>query len=101
MAPGIPPTDGAVAELLAEKIRRYLPKASEVAIKSSWAGFRTLTPDGLFIIGWDPRVKGFFWVAGLGGHGMTTSYAVGGLAARLIVGDKSELAEVFSPQRFL
>jgi glycine/D-amino acid oxidase-like deaminating enzyme len=101
MAPGIPPTDDAVAELLAEKVRRYLPRASEVAIKSSWAGFRTLTPDGRFIMGWDPRVKGFFWVAGLGGHGMTTSYAVGALAAELVLAGESAEAEEFSPRRFL
>lgn len=101
MAPGIPPTDSAVAELLAEKIKRYLPGASDVAIKHSWAGFRTLSADGRFVIGWDPKVKGFFWVAGLGGHGMTTSHAVGARAARLILAGEGEVAEEFSPERFL
>lgn len=101
MAPGMPPTDSAVMELLAEKIKRYLPRASDAAIKHSWAGLRTFSPDGRFVIGWDPKVKGFFWVAGLGGHGMTTSYGVGGLAARLIVGEASRSAEAFAPERFL
>ena len=101
MVPGMPPTDSTVAELLADKIRRYLPKASDVAIKNSWAGLRTFSADGRFVIGWDPKVKGFFWVAGLGGHGMTTSYAVGGLAARLILGEESRFAKEFSPHRFL
>ncbi len=101
MAPGIPPTDSAVTELLAEKIRSYLPAASDVAIKNSWAGFRTFSPDSRFVIGWDPKVKGFFWVAGLGGHGMTTSYGVGALAARVILGGENEAAEEFSPRRFL
>ena len=32
---------------------------------------------GRFVVGPDPTVRGFFWVAGLGGHGVTTSHAVG------------------------
>ncbi len=99
MAPGIPSTDNAVVELLAEKIRNYLPAASDIAIKTSWAGLRTFSPDGRFVIGWDPKIKGFFWVAALGGHGMTTSYGVGGLAADLIL-DKGGRGEEFSPARY-
>lgn len=99
MEPGIPPTDNAVVELLAEKIRSYLPAASDVAIKTSWAGLRTFSPDGRFVIGEDPKIKGFFWVAALGGHGMTTSYGVGRLAADLILDGKGRGKE-FSPARF-
>ncbi|HET8564336.1 MAG TPA: FAD-dependent oxidoreductase, partial [Candidatus Binatia bacterium] len=80
MAPGDPPVDAAVRELLAEKIQSYIPGLAEVSINKSWAGFRTLSSDGRFIIGWDPIVKGLFWVAGLGGHGVTTSASVGALA---------------------
>jgi D-arginine dehydrogenase len=100
MAPGIPATDDAAAELLFEKIRRYAPALSEVAIKTSWAGFRTLSSDGRFVIGWDPKVKGFFWVAGLGGHGVTTGSAVGALAAELILDSETGRAAEFSPKRF-
>lgn len=101
MLPGIPPTDDSVQALLAEKVPRYLPTISNVAIKRSWAGLRTLSGDGRFVIGWDPQVRGFFWVAGLGGHGVTTSSSVGALAASLILNpDASESAE-FSPKRFV
>jgi len=101
MAPGIPPTDDSVAELLAEKIRDHLPKMADVAIRTSMAGLRTLSPDGRFVIGWDPKVRGFFWVAGLGGHGVTTSSAVGALAASLILDPDGERGREFSPKRFL
>ncbi len=101
MAPGIPPTDNAVAELLAEKIKSYLPAASDVAIKNCWAGLRTFSSDGRFVIGWDPKIKSFFWVAGLGGHGMTTSFGVGSLAADLILNRDGRRGEEFNPARFV
>ena len=89
-----------VKELLAEKIERFLPALSGVSISKGWAGFRTLTPDGRFVIGWDSRVDNFFWVAGLGGHGMTTSSAVGALAAELLLGGAGKKSPAFSPDRF-
>ena len=101
LPPGDPPVDGAVQEILAEKIERFMPGLSSVSIARGWAGFRTLTPDGRFIIGWDPKVTNFFWVAGLGGHGMTTSSAVGELAAELLIGGPEQKSLPFSPQRFV
>ena len=59
-----------------------------------------MTSDGRFIIGWDPKVENFFWVAGLGGHGMTTSAAVGELAADLLLGDRRKNSPAFAPERF-
>lgn len=100
LPPGDPPVDTSASELLAEKIDRFLPGLSRVSIQKGWAGARTLTPDGRFIIGWDPDVKSFFWVAGLGGHGMTTSAAVGALAAELLIGGPEKESPPFSPARF-
>ncbi len=100
MAPGDPPTDSSVAELLAEKIRQRFPGIADVAIRKSWAGLRTLSNDGRFVIGWDSKVRGFFWVAGLGGHGVTTSSAVGALAAGLILDPSERRGGPFSPGRF-
>ena len=99
MLPGDTPTDEAVTELLYDKIHRHFPALAEIAIKRSWAGLRTLSDDGRFVIGWDPKIKGFFWAAALGGHGVTTSYAVGALAAKLIL-DPMATSE-FSPERFV
>jgi D-arginine dehydrogenase len=77
-----------------------MPALSGVSISKGWAGFRTLTPDGRFVIGWDPKVNNFFWVAGLGGHGMTTSSAVGALAADLLLSGADKKSPAFSPERF-
>lgn len=101
LPPGDPPVEESAKELLAEKIERFIPGLSGVSINKYWAGFRTLTPDGRFIIGWDPQVSHFFWVAGLGGHGMTTSAAVGELATQLLLAGFDAKSEPFSPARFL
>jgi D-arginine dehydrogenase len=101
MHPGIPPTDDSVASLLADKLKRYLPEFSKATILRSQAGFRTLTADGRFVIGRDPGVGGFFWVAGMGGHGVTASWAVGKLASSLIIHSGSPEEERLSPARFI
>jgi D-arginine dehydrogenase len=101
LTPGDPPLDPAIGELLAEKIQRYMPALESVSIHKYWAGFRTISSDGRFVVGWDPHLDGFFWVAGLGGHGVTTSSAVGALAADLIIAGPGKKAEAFSPTRFL
>jgi glycine/D-amino acid oxidase-like deaminating enzyme len=100
LPPGDPPVKGDVQELLAEKIQNHIPALSDVSISRGWAGFRTLTPDGRFVIGWDGEVEGLFWVAGLGGHGMTTSAAVGRLAVDLLLSGPERNAAAFSPTRF-
>jgi glycine/D-amino acid oxidase-like deaminating enzyme len=52
------------------------------------------------VIGWDAKVQGFFWVVALGGHGVTTSSAVGALAAELIAAGPGKKSDAFSPERF-
>lgn len=49
-----------------------------------WAGLRTFAPDKTFVVGFDPRTEGFFWLAGQGGYGVQTSPGMAKLAAALI-----------------
>ncbi|HVO96188.1 MAG TPA: FAD-dependent oxidoreductase [Terriglobales bacterium] len=100
LPPSDPPMDENVKITLAEKIERFMPDLSGVSISRGWAGVRTLTPDGRFVIGWDSKVENFFWVAGLGGHGMTTSSAVGALSADLLLEGPGKKSPPFSPERF-
>ncbi|MFC1707674.1 hypothetical protein ACFL59_12805, partial [Planctomycetota bacterium] len=55
--------------------------------------------DRSFVVGWDPIMEGFFWVAGLGGHGVTTSAAVGALARDLLLAGPGAQHPVFGPAR--
>jgi D-arginine dehydrogenase len=53
-------------------------------VRSSWAGLRSFVDDRAMVIGFDPRVTGFFWLAGQGGTGIQTAPAAGRLTAALI-----------------
>jgi len=96
--PGDATVDPAAQRFLEEKRARHAPRLAGIPLASGKAGLRTLTPDGRFVIGPDPRIAGFVWLAGLGGHGVTTSFAVGALAARLIA--EGGGAPAFAPGRF-
>ena len=55
-----------------------------------WAGLRTFAPDKTFVVGFDPRTEGFFWLAGQGGYGVQTSPGMAKLTAALITGASPE-----------
>jgi D-arginine dehydrogenase len=84
--PGLPSTDPAAAELLADKLARHAPGLGDLVLRKSWACLRTFAPDRRPLIGWDPDRPGLFHVAGLGGFGVMTSAAVGELAAARLLG---------------
>ncbi len=77
-------------------------------IDSRWAGLRSFVDDGVPVVGFDPRVEGFFWLAGQGGYGIQTAHAMGRAAAALAAGaplpadlvDAGVTAEALSPARF-
>lgn len=103
----LPPTSGeavdpGMAQMLVDKLSAISPRYRKIKLTKARSGLRTMAPDGRFVIGVDPDLFGFFWVAGLGGHGVTTCFSVGRLAADLILGHKvdSKLQKAFSPARF-
>ncbi|WP_426701082.1 NAD(P)/FAD-dependent oxidoreductase [Rhodanobacter sp. Col0626] len=53
-------------------------------VQQKWAGLRSFVEDRSPVIGYDPQVADFFWIAALGGYGIQTAPAVGRLAAALI-----------------
>ncbi|MDA1099982.1 MAG: FAD-dependent oxidoreductase [Proteobacteria bacterium] len=53
----------------------------------SWAGLRSFVADKTPVVGFDPEVDGFFWLAGQGGYGIQTSPSMGRVAAALARGD--------------
>jgi D-arginine dehydrogenase len=77
-------------------------------IKNKWAGLRSFVADKNLVVGYDPDVTGFFWLAGQGGYGIQTAAAAGRLAAGLALGqglpeDVAELGvteRALSPARF-
>lgn len=54
--------------------------------RSTWAGLRSFVADGDMVIGPDPAVPGFFWLAAQGGYGIQSAPGAAALAASLLLG---------------
>jgi len=91
----------AIAEGL-ERLRALAPTLVPRTLGRRWAGLRTFAPDRVPVVGEDPRVRGFFWLAGQGGCGIETSPIVGQVAADLILDGRTARfdASVLAPSRF-
>ena len=74
-----------------------------------WAGLRTFAPDKAFVVGFDPRTQGFFWLAGQGGYGVQTSPGMAQLVTALIAttappeqaGLSADLIRQLAPDRLI
>jgi D-arginine dehydrogenase len=53
-------------------------------VRRKWAGLRCFVRDRSPVVGYDPALPGFFWLAALGGYGIQTAPAMGRLAAALL-----------------
>lgn len=96
--PAEPDVDPARREELARKVADAFGALGEWRLGPGWACLRTFAKDERFVIGPDPSVQGLFWVAALGGHGMTSAWAIGRLAAQAILGRRA--GGPFDPRRF-
>jgi len=71
---------------IAEAIELYQAHMNHAITRldHTWAGLRSFAPDGEPVVGFDPLIEGFFWLAGQGGYGIQTSPALSLTAAALI-----------------
>ena len=54
-------------------------------VTRAWAGLRSFVPDRRPVVGEDPDLPNFFWLAGQGGFGIMTSPALSRALASLVV----------------
>jgi D-arginine dehydrogenase len=99
--PGIPPTDPAALEALAVKLGEIAPPLGGARVLRSWACLRTMTADQEPVVGEDPRVRGLYWIAGLGGRGMSCGVGAAELLARSVVGLPHPLARTLAVSRLV
>jgi D-arginine dehydrogenase len=95
------PDEETVAEAV-DRLQTLAPPLAPRALRRKWAGLRTFSPDLLPVVGPDPRLPGFFWLAGQAGCGIETSPALGQIAADLVVDrgtTRLDAAEI-TPARF-
>ena len=101
--PGPTQVDGRSLDWLNAKMEFFLPQYHPVKnVVRVWSGLRTFSKDGRFIAGWDASVPNLFWVACLGGYGLTASAAMGRLASSLLTHKpvNPQLQSALSPARF-
>ena len=55
-------------------------------VENKWAGLRSFVADGVPVVGFDPDIAGFFWLAGQGGYGIQSAPALARLAAARVLG---------------
>nr|MCU0802602.1 FAD-binding oxidoreductase [Paracoccaceae bacterium] len=92
--------------VLAEGLARYEAMVTEPVTRllANWAGLRTFAPDRVPVIGPDPRVPGFWWLAGQGGYGFQSCAGAAQLLGNLVA-DRApdvgaDMAARLSPARF-
>lgn len=86
----VPPGDVQPEELAVATAIDRVETATTFAfrrMRSAWAGIRCFAPDRSPVVGFDPDVPRFFWLAGQGGYGIQTAPALGRLSAALVTGD--------------
>ncbi len=77
------------------------PALSGAEARRTWAGLRPMTPDGLPIIGAEPRLQGLWYATGHGRNGILLAGLTGLLMRQLLEGETpDEDLEPFAPDRF-
>jgi D-arginine dehydrogenase len=103
----MPPCDAAPDELVIaealDRLAKLAPRLAPKTVRRTWAGLRTFAPDRVLVVGQDPTLRGFFWLAGQGGCGIETSPAVGQIAADLLLDGHTTRfpAALLAPTRFV
>lgn len=76
--------DEAAPRRLRALVARRIPGAGPLEILWARAGHRSHLPDRRFLLGPDPRLPGWNWAVGLGGHGITCALAIAERVARAL-----------------
>ncbi len=106
-----PPTDAQAEEMDVAIAADRLMSATTLEIRHiarRWAGLRTFAVDKTPVVGFDPKIEGFLWLAGQGGYGFQTAPALASVAAALTEGqgvpsrlqDLGLTEKTLSPARF-
>ncbi len=85
-----PPCDAQPEELDIARVVQSVETATTLRVRRvehKWAGLRSFVGDRTPVVGPDPGIDGFVWLAGQGGYGIMTSPAMSRAAAALATGN--------------
>jgi glycine oxidase len=93
-------TSAGLARIFAA-VTALCPTLTSAEVRRTWAGLRPMTPDGLPIIGGEPRLRGLWYATGHGRNGILLAGITGLLVKQLIADEPTaEDLSSFSPTRF-
>ncbi len=96
------PSSTAFLRSMARALVGLVPSIGPLGVLRAWSGFYDDTPDGLPVIGADPRLAGFVHANGFGGHGFMLAPASTRRVAQAVMGERTDLdPTLFSVDRFL
>lgn len=94
------PTEDGVAAVRA-RAEQLLPSLSGSRMLRAWAGLRPGTPDGIPIVGPEPKLQGLSYATGHGRNGILLAGITGTIIHHLLSGEATvESAVVLRPDRF-
>lgn len=77
------------------------PSLMRAKVRRTWAGLRPMTPDGLPLLGEDPRLRGLWYATGHGRNGILLAGITGVLLRQLLEGEKPAIdLAAFTVERF-
>jgi glycine oxidase len=86
---------------IAAAVAALSPSLDGGAVRRTWAGLRPMTPDGLPILGPEPRLQGLWYATGHGRNGILLAGLTGLLVRQLLTGETPiEDLGPFTPDRF-
>lgn len=92
-------TPAGIARILAATMA-LCPGLVRGKLRRTWAGLRPVTPDGLPIIGAEPRLPGLWYATGHGRNGILLAAITGVLIRQLLDGEHPVDVRTLSPDRF-
>lgn len=93
-------TAAGIAEIFT-RVSALCPALARGEVLRTWAGLRPIAPDGLPIIGREPRLEGLWYATGHGRNGILLASVTGAMVARLLSGEKDiEHLAPLRPERF-
>ncbi|MBD0693687.1 FAD-dependent oxidoreductase [Streptomyces sp. CBMA123] len=90
----------AAAEKVLARLAQVLPgtAGADVTVEDAFVGVRPMPVDGMSVLGWVPGAASLYVV--VTHSGLTLAPVLGEIVAREVLGEPSELAAAFRPERF-
>jgi glycine/D-amino acid oxidase-like deaminating enzyme len=96
-----PSPDWDVLASFARDLEPFVPGVTAVGVRQTFRGWPSFTPDGRFVVGPVPGVRGFVMAAGCNAHGVSGSAGLAQHVVESLQPDPSPYVRSLSPARFL